>query len=274
MLPAKHRSYGRRRSPANTRASAFTLIELLVSISIIAVLVSLLLPALSRAKGPGKSIKCRSNLRQLGVELQIYVDDFHAYPALLEETNIVPFHQLAISTEWFQPEEEKGIQRCPTFNPSRLQFSGSAGYIFGFGSYGYNLFGYSRAQGGHFGLGGVPYSDEGGNGWRHVKADGVRVPSEMIALGDRLALSVKTGTDLPADIVTESLYGLERDETEIGPRIKWARGSAKRAAARHGEQANITFCDGHVAAMSFRRLFLDRDDDSLRRWNVDNQPHR
>lgn len=80
---------------ARTSGRAFTLVELLVVISIIAILIALLLPALAGAKRASERIVCASNMRQVGLALTEYASEYHSYP--LSAIPLWPFGQFNLT---------------------------------------------------------------------------------------------------------------------------------------------------------------------------------
>ena len=82
-------------SKAKSGTTWFTLIELLVVIAVIAILVAMLMPALSSAKEKGRQMVCMSNMKQIGYAFQFYTDENNDYlPA------VVDYDGSALSNWW------------------------------------------------------------------------------------------------------------------------------------------------------------------------------
>ena len=234
-------------------AVAFTIVELLVVISIIAVLASLLLPALSRAKENGQSARCKSNLRQIGLGLSMYTTDHGFYPPYQEDDWILKlrrtwFHRILPYTggTW-----SNGVFVCPLFTAGALDwdlaFSGSAagGMIGGSlprGSYGYN--GSGTGSGGSLTLEPPRLLGLGArSGSKRVSESMVLRPADMIAIGDA------SGED--------QLFVFQDVASQL---------------SRHRHSHNTHFCDGHVEQMKIGERGK-KAEGVRRRWNIDHEPH-
>lgn len=92
----------------------FTLIELLVAIGIIVVLVSLLLPVLSKAREQARQTQCASNLRQVGAGMEVYNQIHHSLPLLATSHGV---------SDAMSEVRVVGIMTCPDDPPSTLSYA-------------------------------------------------------------------------------------------------------------------------------------------------------
>ena len=127
------------------KCKIFTLIELLVVIAIIAILASMLLPALNQARGKAKAIKCVANQKQMGTATAMYTQDYESWlpidtlgagaPTDDDYTiqwrlEIAPYIYSGKNLTINSSELRKGVFKCPSFeNPSGdIQYDGGYGW--------------------------------------------------------------------------------------------------------------------------------------------------
>src|SRR5438132_4872474 len=108
---------------------AFTLIELLAVLAVIAVLAGLLLPAFSKAKEAGRATACLSNLRQIGIALQLYTQDNNNRLPIMRDkstnappTNALPSVEVVLSNHLGSVK----VLKCPSDRRQIYEQTGSS----------------------------------------------------------------------------------------------------------------------------------------------------
>jgi prepilin-type N-terminal cleavage/methylation domain-containing protein/prepilin-type processing-associated H-X9-DG protein len=98
---------------ANRKPAAFTLVELLVVIAIIGVLISLLFPAVQMARNSARRAQCLTNLHQIGIAFDQYVNDYKVYPNAAEMQTVTPKLPTIVKILANYVEKDTHIFQCP-----------------------------------------------------------------------------------------------------------------------------------------------------------------
>jgi prepilin-type N-terminal cleavage/methylation domain-containing protein/prepilin-type processing-associated H-X9-DG protein len=107
---------------------AFTLVELLVTVAVIALLAALFMPALGRGKESGRVAVCQGNLHQIGLALQLYVDDNKNIMPTLYDRPVAgaPTNLPTIDVVLAGPLGSTQVLRCPSDLQRLFEQTGSS----------------------------------------------------------------------------------------------------------------------------------------------------
>ncbi len=103
----------------------FTLVELLVVIAIIGILIGLLLPGLNRARKQALKLNCQSNLRQIGVAIRTYLNDYNQqFPVAATGRTAL---QILTTKNYL---ESPNIFKCPASSTTGITGGGNGDYFY------------------------------------------------------------------------------------------------------------------------------------------------
>ena len=232
------------------RRQAFTRIELIVAIIVSCILIAaLFLPAFPAGRARSRTAVCLDNLRQIDQGLNQYAIEFQQF-INASEWGAAALDSAGARFQPYLPEDPQFLV-CPDKQHSVPTAARPEALVaFELLSYGYN------------GGGTAPDGRElelGMGLWRHIATSRVRVPSDMIVLGD-------TGVGIQSSSVLSpyEIASLKNSPLPAQPQLP---------GARHNGGANILFCDGHVA-LGKQSKWIEKTPEARRQWNNDNQPHR
>ena len=215
--------------PRAPRKMGFTLIELLVVIAIIAILASMLLPALNQARDRAKNVGCTNNLKQQGNLITTYMDENQGFivpaktqmlPAGRGSTNWTHNHARLLGLLYMQIADKDDYFRNTIFAcPALKEKYGVNGYAWWARGYGFNA--YNMTHGGSEPQGLMVRIDGDGTIKHSIprKISSVASPSAVMAV---------------ADIRNDIVY---YNSGSISP---------VNGYTRHGQGGNICYLDGHV----------------------------